>query len=86
VLPAALVAGVSPSHEAQRPGWLCKGCGEPWPCLTRRNQLSDHYILDPPGLTALMGSYLVEASADIGDITGTVLYQRFLGWTRCRDE
>jgi hypothetical protein len=50
----------------------------------RRDQLSDHYALDPLGLTMLMSSYLVQASAEIGDITGIELYQRFLGWARGR--
>jgi hypothetical protein len=72
-------------HEPLRPGWLCRACGLPWPCPTRRDQLSAHYALNPLGLTALMSSYLVEASAAIGDITGVELYQRFLGWVRDRD-
>jgi hypothetical protein len=80
------VVGVSRLHAADRPGWLCKACGEPWPCPARRDQLSDHYALDPLGLTALMSGYLAEASAEIGDITGIDLYQRFLAWTRRHDD
>jgi hypothetical protein len=79
-----VVVGVSSLHEAQRPGWQCTACSEPWPCAVRRDQLTDHYALDPLGLTMLMSGYLVEASAQLGDITGVELYQRFLGWARGR--
>jgi len=80
-----VVVGVTESHEPERRAWLRQACGEPWPCATRQDQLSDQYASNPLGLTMLMDSHLVEASAEIGDITAVELYQRLLGWARGRD-
>ncbi|BBH65313.1 hypothetical protein ACTI_19980 [Actinoplanes sp. OR16] len=71
-------------HQAERPTWDCKTCGEPWPCATAKVELADQYHRFPHGLTIVIGSYLVEAIDDWATDTSRPppnLYARFLGWT-----
>jgi hypothetical protein len=74
-------AGMS-LHIPTRPSWNCTGCGQPWPCATRRDQLMAEYSRSRVSLSLYLSSCLVEATRDLpGDDAGP-LYLRFLGWLR----
>lgn len=67
-------------HNAVRPGWLCGGCGHPWPCRTRRIQLAAEYDGAPVSLALLMSTYFCDAAQELPDTPAGDLYVRFLGW------
>lgn len=69
-------------HSPQRPGWDCEECGHPWPCAEGRAEL-----LQKCGTTIELAlvtwDAFEKAVFDIGSVTpATVLYLRFVGWTR----
>ncbi len=72
------------AHVPQRLTWLCAGCGDDWPCRTRRRQLLAEYTGAPVSLGLLMASALVDAMADLPAEPAGELYERFLGWVRSR--
>jgi hypothetical protein len=72
----------TPVHTLLRPSWLCRGCGEPWPCEPKRCQLIAESIESPAGLRMLMASMLSDAAGDLPDVPADELGERFLGWVR----
>jgi hypothetical protein len=70
------------AHNAIRPGWSCGGCGQPWPCHTRRAQLIAEFDAAPVSLALLMSTYFCEAAQELADIPAGTLHARFLGWLR----
>jgi hypothetical protein len=73
---------VTTLHTPMRPGWICAGCAQDWPCPTRRGQLTAEYDRAQVCLSLVMASYFVEASEDLCDVPAGELCLRFLGWLR----
>lgn len=69
-------------HQPLRPSWRCAGCGDEWPCLRRRDELTVESDGSRVTLSILMAGYFAEAVDDHPEVPGTVLYLRFLGWLR----
>ncbi|MEH0986135.1 hypothetical protein [Micromonospora sp. CPCC 205556] len=77
---------VSPEHLPLRPLWLCRRCGQPWPCGRARLVLVAEYRDNTVGLFLYLAGLLYEAIDDLhqlnpsagGDVKG--LFDRFLGW------
>lgn len=69
------------SHGPLLPLWTCSGCGAPWPCRTRRLELTAEYARAPASLSLLLRSYFVSAAQDLHWCPAGRLYQRFVGWT-----
>jgi hypothetical protein len=63
-----------------RGSWICLGCSLPWPCPTRQRQLLGQYADAPVSLALLLGSALVEATADLRDIPAGELHDQFVAW------
>ncbi|WP_107077465.1 hypothetical protein [Micromonospora sp. MH33] len=70
------------THEPVLPVWSCGGCGAPWPCTTRRQQLGAEFDHAPVSLALYLGAQLVRASADLHWLPAGALHRRFLGWVR----
>ncbi|ASW53881.1 hypothetical protein [Plantactinospora sp. KBS50] len=76
----------SPEHLPMRPLWLCRVCGQPWPCGRARLVLVTEYRDDPMSLFLYLAGLLHEAIDDLYQLnpssTGAVreLFDRFLGW------
>ncbi|MET7962508.1 hypothetical protein ABZ356_23815 [Micromonospora zamorensis] len=70
------------THDPVLPIWSCGGCGAPWPCFTRRRELSAEFGEAPVSLALYMGAQLVRASADLTWAPAGALHRRFLGWVR----
>jgi hypothetical protein len=71
-------------HDVDRPSWVCRECGVPFPCGPAREALSNS--LGPIPLAMLMWSALDAATSDLGTTTrgGQSLFDRFIRWTRSR--
>ncbi|MFE9690088.1 hypothetical protein [Micromonospora sp. NPDC005806] len=74
------------AHGPVMPIWSCGGCDLPWPCPTRKRELRAEYADAPVSLALYLGSYLVQATADMPWTPAGVLHRRFLGWTRAADQ
>nr|MDT0662917.1 hypothetical protein [Micromonospora sp. DSM 115978] len=68
------------SHGPVVPGWDCAGCGMPWPCATRRQELRAEYERAPVSLSLYLSSHLVRAMSDLAGTDAGVLHRRFVGW------
>ena len=69
-------------HVPMRPTWICAGCGDGWPCRTKRMQLTAEYDRAQVSLGLLMSAYFVDAAGDLPSSPCGALYARFLGWVR----
>jgi hypothetical protein len=70
------------THVPLRPTWTCVGCGQLWPCPTRRRELLAEFSGSSVGLGLYLSACLVEASAQLPDVLAGELYSRFVGWSR----
>ena len=68
------------AHNPMAQSWVCLGCSLPWPCPTRRRQLLGQYADAPVSLALLLGSAMIEASADLRGVLAGELYDQFVGW------
>jgi len=69
-------------HNPVRPAWSCTGCGEPWPCATRRQQLRAEFMDASVSLALAMSAQLITAVEDQPHAPAGSLYLQFLGWIR----
>lgn len=73
-------------HTPQRPMWLCRACGHPWPCGNARLRLRHEYAHDTVSLRIYLASRMVEAIDDLltldphGAPTAEAFFARFLAW------
>jgi hypothetical protein len=67
-------------HGPVLPIWTCGGCGAPWPCRTRRQELIAEYAGAPVSLSIYMASHLMAATRDMSWAPAGTLHRRFLGW------
>lgn len=70
------------THNPVAPAWTCAGCGDEWPCPTRRKELRAEFDGAPVSLSIYMGAYLVAAAADLQYVPAGWLHSRFVGWAR----
>lgn len=71
-------------HIAQRPKWLCRTCGEPWPCEPAQVDLTEEFAGMSPSLGMYLTGQWISAAADLPDTDVAELYQRIVGWRRER--
>lgn len=77
-----------PEHRPVRPIWLCRACGQPWPCGEARLRLAVEYREDRVGLSVYMASMMGEAISELRRLNpqpepdGSIIFARFVGWTR----
>jgi hypothetical protein len=69
-------------HGPVLPIWSCGGCGAPWPCRTRRQELQAEFVGAPMSLALYMGAQFVRAAEDLTWAPAGTLHRRFLGWIR----
>ncbi|MGC4854944.1 hypothetical protein ACLQ24_16520 [Micromonospora sp. DT4] len=73
-------------HVPLRPLWLCRACGQPWPCGRAKLALLNSYQGSRLNLLLYLSGCLQEAIDDLHRLnpstTGDVrnLFDRFLGW------
>ncbi|MEH1053803.1 hypothetical protein V6U89_01105 [Micromonospora sp. CPCC 206171] len=83
---AAADPKVSSEHLPLRPLWLCRACGQPWPCGRAKLALLTSYQDSRLNLLLYLSGRLHEAIDDLhrlnASTTGDVrdLFDRFLGW------
>lgn len=69
-----------------RPLWLCRRCGQPWPCGAAKLALLAEYREVPVSLFLYLAGCLHEAIDDLyrlnPSVTGSAadMFDRFLGW------
>ncbi|MFY1635087.1 flavin reductase [Solwaraspora sp. WMMB335] len=69
-------------HTPVRPHWMCTGCGLPWPCEVRRQELLTEYAGALVSLSVYMATCLIDAMTDLPLRRSGYLYWRFMGWWR----
>ncbi|WP_353505510.1 hypothetical protein [Verrucosispora sp. ts21] len=88
-MPAAEAGRPGPDslgHLPLRPLWLCRTCGQPWPCGRAKLDLLASYRDSSLSLFIYLAGLLHEAIDDLHRLdprsTGDVrdLFDRFLGW------
>jgi hypothetical protein len=67
-------------HVPVRPAWTCAGCGQAWPCLTRKRQLLAEFAGARVSLMLYLSRFFVEACVDMPTTTSGTLYRRFFTW------
>ncbi|MEU4529120.1 hypothetical protein AB0F49_12895 [Micromonospora ureilytica] len=73
-------------HTALRPIWLCRACGQPWPCGRAKLALVTEYDGNPVSLFLYLASLLHDAIDDLHKLNPTTtgcasdMFDRFLGW------
>ncbi|MEU5726608.1 hypothetical protein [Micromonospora sp. NPDC047738] len=73
-------------HLPLRPLWLCRRCGQPWPCGAAKLALLAEYHGSPVSLFLYLASCLHDAIDDLHRLnpseTGSAadMFDRFLGW------
>ncbi|MFD0784010.1 hypothetical protein ACFQZ8_08790, partial [Micromonospora azadirachtae] len=73
-------------HLPMRPLWLCRRCGQPWPCGGAKLALLAEYREVPVSLFLYLASCLHDAIDDLHrlnpSVTGSAadMFDRFLGW------
>ena len=70
-------------HPLQRPSWRCTGCGEPWPCAMRREELLRDYGENLDELRVMLTGFL--AYADAPGTDPEALRRQLLGWLPPRE-
>jgi hypothetical protein len=80
IVPAAV------EHLPLRPLWLCRRCGQPWPCGAAKLALVAEYQDTPVSLFLYLAGCLHDAIDDLHrlnpSVTGSAsdMFDRFLGW------
>ncbi|ATO17822.1 hypothetical protein O7600_25130 [Micromonospora sp. WMMA1998] len=73
-------------HVPMRPLWLCRRCGQPWPCGAAKIVLLAEYQNASVSLFLYLAGCLHKAIDDLHrlnpSVTGSAgdMYDRFLGW------
>lgn len=81
------VATTRERHLGERPTWLCRACGDPWPCVEARRELRVEFRWFPSVFKIYMIGQMVDAAADLepdGGGPSAALYERFLSWLPAR--
>lgn len=73
-------------HPPLRPLWLCRTCGQPWPCGPAKLALLVQYRDSPVSLFLYLAGCLHDAIDDLHRLNPSMpgraadLFDRFLGW------
>lgn len=73
-------------HTPLRPIWLCRACGQPWPCGRAKLALVTEYDGDQVSLCLYLARMLHDAIDDLHKLNPTTtgcasdMFDRFLGW------
>lgn len=67
-------------HNPVRGPWRCTGCGQVWPCRTRRFQLITEYESWPHDLYVGLVQRMILAMRDLPETTCGEMLARFLDW------
>jgi hypothetical protein len=70
-------------HIAERPAWICRACGHPWPCTDARRELRVEFQWFPSVFKIYMMGQMADAVADLepdGGGPSAALYERFFAW------
>ncbi|MFI2577762.1 hypothetical protein ACH5AJ_36820 [Streptomyces rochei] len=73
-------------HLPMRPLWLCRPCGQPWPCGAAKIALLAEYRDSRVSLFLYLASCLHDAIGDLHQLhpsdtsSTTNVFDRFLGW------
>ncbi|GIJ78379.1 hypothetical protein SAMN05443287_10129 [Micromonospora phaseoli] len=84
--PQHLLAAEPGDHPPLRPLWLCRRCGQPWPCTRAKLALLADYGGSPVNLFVYLAGCLQDAMDELHrldpSVTGsaTDMFDRFLGW------
>ncbi|WP_073832920.1 hypothetical protein [Micromonospora sp. CB01531] len=73
------------SHTPIRPIWLCRTCGNPWPCGDAKLALLAEYERDRVSLFVYLAGQLGDAMDDLAKLRADMLgsgelFGRFLSW------
>lgn len=85
-LAAYRVAPAAVEHLPLRPLWLCRRCGQPWPCGAAKLALVAEYQDAPVSLFLYLAGCLHDAIDDLHRLNPSVtggaadMFDRFLGW------
>ncbi|MEU4716197.1 hypothetical protein AB0F73_21460 [Micromonospora purpureochromogenes] len=85
-LTARRIAPTAVEHLPMRPLWLCRRCGQPWPCGAAKLALVAEYRDTPVSLFLYLAGCLHDAIDDLHrlnpGVTGSAadMFARFLGW------
>jgi hypothetical protein len=80
------VAPAAVEHLPMRPLWLCRRCGQPWPCGAARLALVAEYQDCPVSLFVYLAGCLYDAVDDLHQLnpskrgSAADMFDRFLGW------
>ncbi|MEV4196869.1 hypothetical protein [Micromonospora globbae] len=75
-----------PPHVPIRPLWMCRACGQPWPCAEARLLLRVEYDQKPVELAIYLSGLYHEATHDLFRLnphdgpTPRELFERFVAW------
>ncbi len=64
------------THYPDRPDWVCRVDGLPWPCETARAELTES--LSPTYRARYMGGFYADAATELP--ASVNLWERFYGW------
>ena len=67
-------------HQPMRPSWRCAGCGDEWPCPSRRAALAAEYDGAWVSLALSTNVLFADAAGDLPNAPAGALFRRFLGW------
>ncbi|MFG1654141.1 hypothetical protein ACGFIE_29835 [Micromonospora sp. NPDC049275] len=73
-------------HTPLRPIWLCRACGQPWPCGRAKLALVTEYDGNRVSLFLYLARLLHDAIDDLHKLNPTTtgrasdMFDRFLGW------
>ncbi|MET8461757.1 hypothetical protein [Micromonospora zamorensis] len=85
-LAANQLAPAEVEHLPMGPLWLCRRCGQPWPCGAAKLALLAEYRKEPVSLFLYLAGCLHDAIDDLHrlnpSVTGSAadMFDRFLGW------
>jgi hypothetical protein len=73
-----------PEHTPRRPDWICRDCGEPWPCPARRAMLRAEHREQPVSVSLYLAGCYEEAQTQLSQLGSDEIYDRMLGWLGAR--
>lgn len=83
-----MVSRPSRPHLPMRPLWMCRACGQPWPCGPARLSLLAEFKGERTALILYLSGQLAEARDQLAQLGGVGspadLTDRFISWARAR--